>query len=121
MRKTKQRETILSIINNSDEHLDAYGIYNIAKTKLVNISLGTIYRNLKSLESTGEIKVIFDGTDKLRYDKIVPHQHFMCIKCHKIIDIYDLDFKKYDTYKNNKVMNYKIVLEGICEECQKEE
>ena len=39
----------------------------------------------------------------------------------RIIDIYDLGFEQIDTYKNNKVMNYKIILEGICEECQKEE
>lgn len=121
MRSTKQRNIILEIINNSYEHLDAFGIYTKAQKVFPKISLGTVYRNLKTLEDAGLVTVIFDGTDKLRYDKTTNHQHFICIKCHKIIDIYDLDFKKISTYKNNLVMNCKIFLEGICEECQKEE
>lgn len=121
MRRSMQRKIILDIINNSNEHLDAYGLYYAAREKLSRISLGTIYRNLKSLVDTGEIDVIYDGTDKLRYDKREDHQHFLCTKCHKIIDIYDLDFKKTTNYKDNKVVSYKIVLEGLCENCQKEE
>ena len=121
MKSTRQRNVILDIINNSHSHLDAYGVYEKAREKIPNISLGTVYRNLKILENAHLIDVVYDGTDKVRYDKSKPHQHFICTKCHKIIDIYDLDFKKINTYKNNIVMNYKIVLEGICEECQKEE
>lgn len=121
MKSTRQRNVILDIINNSHSHLDAYGVYNEAKKQISNISLGTVYRNLKILENAHLIDVVYDGTDKVRYDKSKPHQHFICTKCHKIIDIYDLDFKNVKTYQNNLVMNYKIILEGICEECQKEE
>ena len=121
MKSTKQRNVILDIINNSYKHLDAYGVYEEARAVLPNISLGTVYRNLKSLEDAQLIDVIFDGSDKLRYDRKSNHQHFICIKCHKIIDIYDLDFANIDRYKNNIVMNYKIVLEGICDKCQRKE
>ena len=121
MRSTKQRNVILDIINNSYNHLDAYGVYEEARKQIPNISLGTVYRNLSALEKANLINIVYDGTDKIRYDKKVFHQHFICTKCHRIIDIYDLDFKHIDTYKNNVVMNCKIVLEGICEKCQKEE
>ena len=121
MKSTKQRNVILDIINNSYDHLDAYGVYEEARKKIPNISLGTVYRNLKALEDANLIDAVFDGADKLRYDRKTWHQHFICTRCHKIIDIYDLGFEKIDAYKNNKVMNYKIILEGICEECQKEE
>ena len=121
MKNTKQRNLILTIINNSSKHLDAYGIYEKAQEFLPSISLGTIYRNLKVLEESNLIDVIYDGTEKLRYDKKVKHQHFICTKCHRIIDIYDLKFHSINTYQNNKVMNYKIILEGLCENCQKEE
>ena len=46
MKNTKQRSVILSIINNSNNHLDAYEIYDMAKRAIRNISLGTVYRNL---------------------------------------------------------------------------
>ena len=121
MRSTKQRNVILDIINNSYDHLDAYGVYEEARKQIPNISLGTVYRNLKSLENAHLIDIVYDGADKIRYDKKDFHQHFICVNCHKIIDIYDLNFKNISTYKNNVVMNCKIILEGICEECQKEE
>ena len=121
MRSTKQRNVILDIINNSYDHLDAYGVYEEARKQIPNISLGTVYRNLKFLENAHLIDIVYDGADKIRYDKKDFHQHFVCSKCHKIIDIYDLNFENINTYKNNIVMNCKIILEGICEECQKEE
>ena len=121
MKNTRQRTIILKIINNGNEHLNAFEIYEKAKEVVSNISLGTVYRNLKYLVDNKKITTIYDGSEKLRYDKNIEHQHFICIKCHQIIDIYDLNFKKVDNYQNNIVMNYKIVLEGICEKCQKEE
>ena len=121
MKSTKQRNVILDIINNSYDHLDAYGVYEEARKKIPNISLGTVYRNLKALEDANLIDAVFDGADKLRYDRKTWHQHFICTRCHKIIDIYDLGFEQIDAYKNYIVMNCKIILEGICEECQKEE
>ena len=39
MKNTKQRQIILSIINNSNEHLDAYEIYERAKENIKNIIL----------------------------------------------------------------------------------
>ena len=105
MRRSMQRKVILDIINNSNEHLDAYGLYYAAREKLSRISLGTIYRNLKSLVDAGEIDVIYDGTDKLRYDKREDHQHFLCTKCHKIIDISDSIFKKCNNSIECKVLS----------------
>ena len=96
MKSTRQRNVILDIINNSHSHLDAYGVYNEAKKQISNISLGTVYRNLKTLENALLIDVVYDGTDKVRYDKSEPHQHFICTKCHKIIDIYDLNAQPED-------------------------
>ena len=58
MKSTKQRNVILDIINNSYDHLDAYGVYEEARKKIPNISLGTVYRNLKALEDAKIIPVV---------------------------------------------------------------
>ena len=49
LRNTKQRELILSVVNNSCEHLTTEEIYLLCKDKINNISLGTVYRNLNTL------------------------------------------------------------------------
>lgn len=45
---TKQRILILNIIKTTDGHLTAEEIFNIAKARMPNIALGTVYRNLGS-------------------------------------------------------------------------
>ena len=121
MKNTKQRKVILEIINRSNEHLNAYEIYEEARKTLKNISLGTVYRNLNCLCNENLITIVNDGQEKKRYDKIEKHQHFICTRCNKIIDIYEPIIKPLKKYENNLVMNYKIILEGICEKCLKEE
>ena len=120
MKNTKQRKVVLDIINNSDNHLDAYLIYKEARNSIPNISLGTIYRNLGLLEEENLIKsIIVEGIK--HYDKVIPHYHFICKKCQSIIDIFDLDIVSINKYNKNLVDDYEIVLKGICYKCQKED
>ena len=41
MKNTKPRKIVLDIVNNSDSHLDAFGVYKLARMSIPNISLGT--------------------------------------------------------------------------------
>ena len=120
MKNTKQRKVILNIINSSSNHLDAYEVYKEAKKVIINISLGTVYRNLKCLEEEKLIKVLMVNGIK-HYDKNTLHNHFVCLKCLKIIDVFDLDFFPKKRYQDNIVTDYEIVLKGICKNCQKED
>ncbi len=120
MRNTKQRELILDVVNNSFNHPTAFQIYLECKKKIPNISLGTVYRNLNTLVGSNMIQKIKLNDNIDRYDKIINHSHFMCIECNKIIDIYDsFDYKNY--LDGNKVLNFKIILEGICKDCLEKE
>ena len=78
VRNTTQRNLILDIINNSCEHLTAEEVYEIARKSILNISLGTVYRNLNILVELQKIRKIktFDGKD--HYDKLhIKHNHFI--------------------------------------------
>ena len=120
MRNTKQKELILNIINKSYSHPNAYDIYLECRKEIPNISLGTVYRNLNTLVETNKIQKINCNANVDRYDKIVNHSHFICIKCDKIIDINEkLDYNEY--VGENKVLNCKLILEGLCKDCRKEE
>ena len=120
MRNTIQKELILDIINNSYSHPNAYDVYLECRKKIPNISLGTVYRNLNTLVESNKIQKI-KSTDNIdRYDKMINHSHFICIKCNRIIDINEkVDYNEY--VGENKVLNCKLILEGLCKDCKGEE
>ena len=92
-RLTKQRETILNILEKDHSHPNVKQIYKEAKKILHNISLATVYRNLNFLVEMGLIKKL-NLQKKNRYDgqgKV--HDYFMCNICKNIYDI------KRETYR----------------------
>ena len=46
---SRQREAILEVLRSTDTHPTANWIYTEVKKTIPNISLGTVYRNLKCL------------------------------------------------------------------------
>lgn len=117
MRKSKQRDLILEIINNSYEHPTAYMIYQKSKEEIPNISLGTVYRNLNSLVDSLKIKRIKMPDNIDRYDKIDDfHAHFICLKCKKILDL-KIPNNNHENLDGNKVLDYEISFQGICKKC----
>lgn len=123
-RNTNQRKIIYDIIKNTDTHPTADWIYEKARTYIPNISLGTVYRNLKILQEEGLIIEINDGRQS-RFDaRTDRHYHFRCVKCERIYDI-DLDMMninvdlKYLSKKGFKIDKVNIDIEGICPKCVK--
>ena len=120
MRNTKQRKLVLDIINNSYSHPTAEDVYMKCKKVVPNISLGTVYRNLNLLVELNQIIRLRFDNDVDRFDKCLDHAHFHCAKCSKIEDIYEsIDIA--NLIGNNKVIDCKIILEGICSDCLKKE
>ncbi len=120
---SKQREIIYNILKLTKEHPTAEWIYSVARRDLPNISLGTVYRNLLTLEEDGLIVKIVNVNGKDRYDaKTMPHAHVVCKKCGKIMDI---DFNPEilemlgKECLNRGFLEYTIVYKCLCEECKK--
>lgn len=116
MRKTKQRNIILEIVNNSYAHLTAYQIYDIARGEIPNISLGTVYRNLSNLVNEGKItKLEVNSVD--RFDRNIKHAHLICDNCGSIVDIFTSILSDNEYIDGNLVMDYDIKIKGICKKC----
>ena len=121
-RKTKQKECILEVIEESYDHPTIKEIINKVKIKEPNIGQATIYRNVNKLVSEGKMIRLPSIREDVHYDaKRKPHNHFICRKCHNIIDIHDNDYpeisKEVESKYSLKVENMTILYEGICEEC----
>ena len=87
MRFSHQRQTIRDIVYKTNSHPTADWVFLQAKKTIPNISLGTVYRNLKHLEELRDINTIYDG-NIARYDwNTEPHNHLKCKNCGDLIDI----------------------------------
>ena len=119
-RFSKQRKLIIDILKGRCDHPTAEMVYQSAREVSANISLGTVYRNLKLLADNGEIISLETGSDRLHYDGDTSnHSHFVCTNCGEIIDI----FEKVAPPKSLKKLGVKIESErciyfGKCQNCK---
>ena len=119
MRYSRQRELIIGIIKGRKDHPTADMIYNTARELEPNISLGTVYRNLKLLADEGVIITLETEDKRLHYDgDISRHSHFICNKCGRIVDL----FRPAETPSEIKdagltVTGEKCVYYGLCNCC----
>ncbi len=122
-RKSKQREAILNFLKNTSSHPTACSIYEAVRKEIPNISLGTVYRNLRLLKQEGEILELDLAGSLSRFDSDTRcHYHFRCEKCG---NIFDLD-EPVDTEKNERVArktgfevsHHILEFRGLCRDCQ---
>ena len=126
LKYSRQRESIKHFLATTKEHPTADTVYTHVKEEFPNISLGTVYRNLKLLTDLGEaIKITApDGGD--RFDGCTqPHNHFYCTKCKRILDL-DLDMKKIEMINQAAADNFDGIINssntiffGECSDCIK--
>ena len=122
-RKSRQRERILEILQNTDTHPSADIIYEKMKPEFRNLSLGTVYRNLSILLQQGKVKKLDFGSTFDRYDaQTGPHYHFMCEKCGSIIDL-DIEVDEYINTEVQKktdfiVNSHRLEFFGLCSRCR---
>ncbi len=120
MRYSRQREIIAQNLKGRCDHPTAEEIYSSCRKLEPNISLGTVYRDLKQLADEGEIITLETMDKKIHYDgDISRHSHFVCEKCGKIIDL----FKPSRVPKELKDLGLKVVREkcvyyGLCNDCK---
>ena len=119
-RYSKQRETILQVVQSTFVHPNADWIYNETRKIIPNISLGTVYRNLNQLVDTGRLIKLKDEA-VVRYDgNIDHHDHFRCTTCGKWFDIKLLDrgtIQSFNEKNHFRIESVNLELEGTCESC----
>ena len=125
LRKSKQRDRILHILKNTRTHPTASWIYDKLKDEFPNLSMGTVYRNLNILVEQGLVKKIDFGSTFDRFEATLdPHYHFICEKCHSVIDLnipIDNELnKKIKEATGLEPIRHRIEFYGVCNNCKKE-
>jgi Fe2+ or Zn2+ uptake regulation protein len=123
-RKTKQKEAILKVLKGTTSHPSADWIYEEVRKELPNISLGTVYRNLKLLRESGDIlEIDLSGTVSRFNGNSENHYHFRCEQCGRVFDIDEPVDEKIDERiarkTGFKISHHRLEFRGLCKECQK--
>lgn len=120
-RRTLQRDILMSLIESAG-HITIKEIIATLNDDFPSISVGTIYRNLETLEKEGFIRRIPTLYKEDIYEscKTKVHSHFICNQCHEIIDLKNKEeFKPFYLDNECLVEEKCLVYYGTCKECQK--
>jgi Fe2+ or Zn2+ uptake regulation protein len=121
---TPQRRLLLSIMREAGRHLDAKELYRRASERDPNISLATVYRNLRVFEEQGLIDERHLGQAHCSYEmkRLGEHQHLVCEACGQVIEFESSLIRKLVAEvqrKNNfSVSKVELYLEGHCHKCR---
>jgi len=121
---TPQRRLLLSIMREAGRHLDAKEVYRRASERDPNISLATVYRNLRVFEKQGLINERHLGQARCYYEmkRLGEHQHLVCEACGQVIEFESPLIHKLVAEvqrKNNfSVTKVELYLEGHCHKCK---
>lgn len=122
-RRTRQKEAILRVLKGNNNHPTASWIYEQVRQEIPHISLGTVYRDLKSLKQEGKIAELDFAGSLSRFDgNTENHYHFRCQKCGRIFDIPEPVDKEIDDRVAQKtgfeVLCHRLEFYGLCPDCQ---
>ncbi len=128
--KTKQRETILHFLRDSDgEHVTATQIVRHLQDSGTPVSIATVYRHLDSLVEEGLVrKYVLDGKTGCCYQYIdaqsggcAEHFHLICTRCGELFHIecdYLQTLGEHLLDHHGFVLDHtKTVLYGTCRRC----
>jgi len=121
---SRKRDSILQAIKSSVSHPGAQDIYEKLKPGIPDLSLGTVYRNLKLFREDGNVAFVGTINGEERFDGIVaPHPHICCTKCGKIADLSGEQSKKFSKRVKMQIPGFTIdirnvTLYGLCDQCK---
>jgi len=118
---TPQRIAILDYLTGNKDHPSAEDIFRAVSIKFPTMSLATVYNTLDALVKKNDISELKIDTNKKRFDPdMSDHNHLICIKCCKIVDVfsnYTLEINESQKYGFDVIGN-QIEFYGICPECK---
>lgn len=124
VRITPQRHAILEYLIGSMSHPTADDIYKALEGKFPNMSVATVYNNLRVFREVGLVKELTYGDSSSRFDcDISNHYHIICEVCGKIVDFHYPGLDEVETLAEHvtgfEVSHHRMELYGTCSECKK--
>ncbi len=128
LRMTRQRRTILSVVETAKQHLDASQILRHARKLDPHIDRVTVYRTLNLLKRHGlvdELDLMHIQGEKHYYERRPPrdHIHMACLRCGKIkefeSDLFDRLKGQIQRNCQFHIVVTRLEVGGYCAHCRK--
>ena len=98
IRMTSQRQIIIQVIEESDDHPDVDQLYLRAVELDNTISIATVYRTVKLLEEAGLIERLEFGDGRSRYEEAGEHhEHLVDIETGEVHEFYNEELETLKT------------------------
>lgn len=126
LKNTKQRNTILSIIEEAKEPITAEEIFKQLVIKDCKINLSTVYRTLHVFTNKDVLLKILKGDGTAAYEiNDLSHSHYItCSMCNNSVLLDSCPMREISESVNKKtgfiVTGHSLQLTGICSKCIKE-
>ena len=126
VRMTPQRHAILSYLVETMSHPTADEIYRALEHRFPNMSVATVYNNLKVFMEAGLVRELTYGDDSSRFDAdMSDHYHAICESCGKIVDF---DFPPLSEAEQAasaatgfRVTGHRMEVYGYCPDCSRQQ
>jgi Fur family transcriptional regulator, ferric uptake regulator len=127
VRMTRQRRTILSVVETAQQHLDASQLLRKARRIDPDIDRVTVYRTLKLLKRHGlvdELDLMHLEGEKHFYERRPQrdHLHMACLRCGKILEF---ESNLFDRLKGQiqrechfHILVTRLEIGGYCSQCR---
>jgi Fur family transcriptional regulator, ferric uptake regulator len=123
-RMTKQRDTLLDVIEHAEGHLDADGIYDLARRRDPRISLSTVYRTLNLLKRHDLVDELHLSEEHHHYEPKTgapQHYHLVCVDCGSVQEVSGgvLDRLREELLRERgfRVTGVQLDVQGHCGSC----
>jgi len=123
VRITPQRHAILEFLIQSMIHPTADDIYKALETKFPNMSVATVYNNLRVFREAGLVKELTYGDSSSRFDFVTnDHYHIICDSCGKIVDFHYPGLDEVEQLASHitgfQVNGHRMEVHGTCPTCK---
>ena len=124
---SRKREAIYNAVCATKVHPTAEWVYEALKPEYPDLSLGTVYRNLKKFCSSGKIHSVGVINGQEHFDaQTDKHSHFVCGTCGRVLDIYEplVSAKTLAGIEQKyalRIESEDILFNGTCPDCQEKQ
>jgi len=124
VRMTPQRHAILAYLLETMTHPTADEIYKALEGNFPNMSVATIYNNLRVFKEAGLVRELTYGDASSRFDANVEdeHYHIICSECGAIQDFHFPYLSQVEAaaceQANFHVSGHRMEVYGVCNSCQ---
>jgi Fur family ferric uptake transcriptional regulator len=126
LKSTKQRNAVLSVLQQADEPLTVDAIFMQMRETQVSVSLATVYRMLDLFSEKGLVTKSVTSANRATALYQLAGQHtthvLRCMRCHTTVPIQHCPLKELEEYLRKQtdfeIKGHSLEVYGLCPQCR---